>query len=211
MTEAEWLAATDSADMVNDLFLVEDLPCEISKRRLLLFAAGCCRTALNHLDAVICGQAVEMAERFIEGGATREQVSEKQRQVDEHKWAQPQSEQPFWFAVSSLCEMDGWQAAEDSSAPMSDHPLLKATATNILRCVFGNPFRPVTIEPSWLTSDVRTLAEGIYQERAFDRMPILADALQDAGCDNDDILNHCRQPGEHVRGCWVVDLILGKS
>jgi hypothetical protein len=55
------------------------------------------------------------------------------------------------------------------------------------------------------------LAQSIYTDRAFDRMPILADALEDAGCDNADILNHCRQPGEHVRGCWAVDLILGKK
>ncbi|MBN9117823.1 MAG: hypothetical protein J0I06_01415 [Planctomycetes bacterium] len=81
----------------------------------------------------------------------------------------------------------------------------------IFRDIFGNPFCPVAVEPSWLTSDVRALATGIYEDRAFDRMPILADALQDAGCDNDDILSHCRQPGEHVRGCWVVDLVLGKK
>ncbi|HUR53438.1 MAG TPA: hypothetical protein VMZ71_04880 [Gemmataceae bacterium] len=55
------------------------------------------------------------------------------------------------------------------------------------------------------------LANGIYEERAFDRLPILADALQDAGCDNDGILTHCRGDGAHVRGCWVVDLLLGKS
>jgi hypothetical protein len=79
-----------------------------------------------------------------------------------------------------------------------------------LRDLFGNPFRPVSVDPSWLTSDVVALATGIYEERAFDRMPILADALMDASCDNDDVLNHCRQPVEHVRGCWVVDLILGK-
>ncbi len=82
---------------------------------------------------------------------------------------------------------------------------------NLLRDIFGNPFRPVTLHPSWLTSDVHTLATGIYADRAFDRMPILADALQDAGCDNDDILNHCRGDELHVRGCWVVDLLLGKS
>jgi len=81
----------------------------------------------------------------------------------------------------------------------------------VLHDVFGNPFRTIAVNPAWLTSDVLALAEGIYQERAFDRMPILADALQDAGCGNEDILNHCRQPGEHVRGCWVVDLLLGKS
>ena len=81
----------------------------------------------------------------------------------------------------------------------------------VLRCIVGNPFRPATLDPSWLTSTVVALARGIYEDRAFDRMTILADALQDAGCDSEDVLNHCRGPGPHVRGCWVVDLVLGKS
>jgi hypothetical protein len=69
----------------------------------------------------------------------------------------------------------------------------------------------VTVDPSWLTTDVVALAEGIYAERAFDRMPILADAIQDAGCDNDDVLLHCRDTQlTHVRGCWVVDLLTGR-
>lgn len=78
-------------------------------------------------------------------------------------------------------------------------------------CILGNPFRPVTFEPLWRTSTVVSLAQGISDDRAFDRMPILADALQDAGCDNDDVLNHCRADTVHARGCWVVDLVLGKS
>jgi len=78
--------------------------------------------------------------------------------------------------------------------------------------IFGNPFCPVAVDPSWLTSTVLALARGIYNEKAFDRMPILADALQDAGCEHDDILNHCRDEKQvHVRGCWVVDHVLGKS
>jgi hypothetical protein len=82
----------------------------------------------------------------------------------------------------------------------------------LLRDIFGNPFRPVTLDPRWLTSDVVALAQGIYADRAFDRLPILADALQDAGCEQEDILTHCREPQlTHVRGCWVVDLVLGKS
>jgi hypothetical protein len=81
----------------------------------------------------------------------------------------------------------------------------------LVDCVFGNPFRPVTADPVWLTSDVVALARGVYAERAFDRLPILADAIQDAGCDDANILTHCRGPGPHVRGCWVVDLVLGKS
>jgi len=80
-----------------------------------------------------------------------------------------------------------------------------------LRDIFGYPFRPVTIDPAWRTSTAVSVAQGVYTERAFDRLPILADALEDAGCTNADILNHCRQPGEHVRGCWCVDLVLGKK
>jgi len=81
----------------------------------------------------------------------------------------------------------------------------------ILRCVSGNPFRPVAFDVRWRTADVLGLARGIYEDRAFDRMPLLADALMDTGCDSDDILSHCRSEGPHVRGCWVVDLVLGKS
>ena len=82
---------------------------------------------------------------------------------------------------------------------------------DLLRDIFGNPFCPVTSDLSWLTSNVIDLAQGIYADHAFECMPILGDALEDAGCDNADILNHCRQPGEHVRGCFCLDLILNKS
>lgn len=81
----------------------------------------------------------------------------------------------------------------------------------LLRDLFGNPFRPVGFSPEWRTDTVAALARQMYDSRDFSAMPILADALQDAGCDNDDILNHCRSGGVHVRGCWVVDLALGKE
>jgi hypothetical protein len=77
--------------------------------------------------------------------------------------------------------------------------------------IFGNPFRPVTLDPRWLTSTVVDLSRIIYEERAFDKLPILADALMDAGCDSEEMLAHCRGQVPHVRGCWVVDLILGKA
>ena len=76
---------------------------------------------------------------------------------------------------------------------------------------FGDTQSPVAVDASWLTSTVVALAEGIYADRAFDRLPILADALMDAGCDHADVLDHCRGDGPHARGCWVVDLLLGKS
>jgi hypothetical protein len=82
----------------------------------------------------------------------------------------------------------------------------------VVRDVVGNPFRPVAFDPAWRTDTAMSLAHGMYESREFGAMPILADALQDAGCDSDDILSHCRDAnGVHVRGCWVVDLVLGKQ
>jgi hypothetical protein len=82
----------------------------------------------------------------------------------------------------------------------------------LLRDIFGNPFRPVEFSPSWRTDTVLSLAHQMYESRDFGAMPILADAIQDAGCDNEDILSHCRDAKQvHVRGCWVVDSVLGKQ
>jgi hypothetical protein len=82
---------------------------------------------------------------------------------------------------------------------------------DLVRDIFGNPFRPIAFSPEWRTDTALALAKQMYDSRVFSAMPILADALQDAGCDNDDILNHCRSEGLHVRGCWVVDLVLDKE
>lgn len=85
---------------------------------------------------------------------------------------------------------------------------------SLLREIFGNPFRSVTVDERWLMWSGKTvvkLALAIYEERAFERLPILADALEEAGCIDADILNHCRQPEQHVLGCWAVDLLLGKK
>ncbi len=79
------------------------------------------------------------------------------------------------------------------------------------RDVTGNPFRPVAFDPAWRTSTALVIAQGIYDDRAFNRLPILADALQDAGCENCDILSHLRGEGPHVKGCWALDLVLGKE
>jgi hypothetical protein len=81
---------------------------------------------------------------------------------------------------------------------------------NLARTWCHNRWRSA-FQPEWFTATVMSLAEGIDRDRAFDRLPILADALQDAGCDNADILDHCRDAGPHVRGCWVVDLLTGKE
>jgi hypothetical protein len=82
---------------------------------------------------------------------------------------------------------------------------------DLLRDLIGNPFRPVAVASAWLTPTVRALAQGVYEERAFDRLPILADALEEAGCADPDLLGHLRGPGPHVRGCWPVDLLSAKT
>jgi hypothetical protein len=86
---------------------------------------------------------------------------------------------------------------------------------DVLHDIVGNPFRPVSPSPqsvlSWNDGIVAKIAQGIYAERAFDRMPILHDALLDAGCADEALLMHCRNPEGHVRGCWALDLILGKE
>jgi hypothetical protein len=85
----------------------------------------------------------------------------------------------------------------------------------LLREVFGPlPFRPISIDPTWLTWHdglLVSMAHRMYDSRDFGDMPVLADALEEAGCTNADILAHCRGLGEHVRGFWVIDLLLGNS
>jgi hypothetical protein len=105
-----------------------------------------------------------------------------------------------------------------AAACYSEGPPATRAQLEILRCLFGNPFRPVTFEPGWRTPTVRGLAEAAYQERSLphgtldpDRLAILADALEEAGCDSDQILGHLRGPGPHYRGCWALDLLLGRE
>jgi len=101
----------------------------------------------------------------------------------------------------------GWSAA---MVPAPDAE--RRTISHLCRDVFGNPFRRVTFSPDWRTDTAVTLALQMYDTRDFSLMPILADALQDTGCDNEDVLNHCRDTSlTHVRGCWVVDLVLGRE
>jgi hypothetical protein len=103
---------------------------------------------------------------------------------------------------------------EDENSITYTGPVYEAESTahcEIIRDIFGNPFRPVVFAPEWRSQTAVCLAKQMYESRDFSAMPILADALQDAGCENDEILKHCRDPKQdHVRGCWVVDLVLGK-
>jgi hypothetical protein len=93
----------------------------------------------------------------------------------------------------------------------SKYTLTSLEQADLLREVFGNPFRPASLDPGWRTPDVLGVAGGIYQERDFERLAVLGDALEEAGCADSALLDHCRSPAAHVRGCWLLDLCLGKD
>jgi hypothetical protein len=108
-------------------------------------------------------------------------------------------------------------ASRISKRRLPSHATEQAAQSSLLRCIFGNPFRPIVLDPTWLTEKVVKQAEVAYEERElpserldFTRLAILADALEDAGCSEPDVLAHCRGSDPHVRGCWVADLVVGK-
>lgn len=179
-----------------------------TERKLRLFACACMRHVWERLDERD-KWATEVAERYIVGRATMSEMDAAATRCGVPgvsgvtlKWASDAVRSAVGTVVGELASHD---LDDPRRQPVLSH------LSSLFRCVMGNPFRPVSADPRWFTSTVVALAEGIYQERAFDRMPILADALEDAGCDHADVLTHCRQPGEHVRGCWVVDLLTGRK
>lgn len=205
MTAEEWESCTDQHDMLLAL------PNGTSDRKLRLFAIWCYRYRFpDTSDAEFA--VVDALERRLDGDISDTEWFETYSAVGGHGGSR---------ALQHLLAVSPLSAARQSATfkhllgtTIRDPEIRerdRLTAQNMLREVFGNPFRPVVPDPTWLTSDVLLLVRGIYDERAFDRMPILADALQDAGCDNEEVLSHCRGTGPHVRGCWVVDLLLGKA
>jgi hypothetical protein len=110
-------------------------------------------------------------------------------------------------AARAAADEAGQPCLLDTPARIAEHRQQAA----LVRCIFGNPFHPPRKTDAWLTSEVRALADAIYAGRAFERMPPLGDALEAAGCTNADMIEHCRSDGEHARGCWVVDLLLGRG
>jgi hypothetical protein len=125
-------------------------------------------------------------------------------------------------AQLSLIYAEGWEGdglirrpwiVALEAADATEHLRAQETAyqCGLAHDIIGNPFRPVSFSPSWRTDTALALALQMYDSRDFGAMPILADALQDAGCEDASILDHCRGDGPHVRGCWVVDLVLGKE
>jgi hypothetical protein len=224
MTEKDWVSAYN----LIGLDLSRLAPKQFRKWRL--FGVACCRRAMavtpdERLESLAVG-----AEQFADGLLTWEEVKEIRRVLPLMR--REFGRKPIILGRGMLATLEGlslatskthtatlgaaravqaafWTADANFGAVCHQEEMEQVP---LLRDIFGNPFRPVTFSPSWRTDTAVALARTMYESRDFSAMPILADALQDAGCDNEDILAHCRDAQQiHVRGCWVVDLVLGKE
>ena len=239
MTETEWLACNDPKVMLSFLRCTRRRG-RPSGRKLRLFVCACCRRISSLLTDERSRQAVAVAEMYVDGLASEETLwaAEKEAAVA-YAALRALPDPAAYCAAAPAVEAvrakykPGYDCCVYAADVATMAPAVQATAApkgymydavvqsaergvqaGLLRCICGNPFSPRSPLPRavlvWNGEMVCRLAQVIYDERAFDRLPILADALEDAGCENADILNHCRHPGEHMRGCWVVDLLLGK-
>jgi len=206
MTEEEWLT-TSSTMRFTEFIDQEKIRGRGAQRRRVLRLMRCAlfRIAWYQLPDDLLRQAVTIAEEFADDLCTREKAMLVRREVAlTAHWLKS----PF---VEGCYQLLDPTAHRQSSRYLPSGLLYTGTLlADLIRDIFGNPFKPVAFNPNWRTSDVTAMARGMYETRDFSAMPILADALQDAGCESDEVLNHCRGPGPHVRGCWVVDQVLEK-
>ena len=223
MTEADWLAC-DIPEALLDFVRSRG-----SWRKFRLFIVGCCRRFWPAITEEWQRQAVEIGERFADRQAT---------DVEREAAFQAASRSaPLWLPagqpldrVALACRLCVGAKSGDNAKSVSllaagaaatvvcpDEPdrwkehlrQELAEQAHLVRCIFGSPFRPVSWNRRHLTGTVLSLARGAYDERAFERLPILADALEEAGCIDPSVLGHFRSPAPHVRGCWALDLCLG--
>jgi hypothetical protein len=216
MTKAEWLACADPVQMANWARQ------RLGMRQLRLYAVASCRRAWDLLPDDRCRAAVEAAEAWADRrldwatvGARRDEADACFQEFDpiapEHR---PQR-QLVWAArlAASRTRVDLTRAAYyvgEALAPDTLRPIQDRLQADLLRDVAGGLFELLPSVRPWQTRDVVALARGIYEERSFGQMRVLADALEDAGCSNLVLLEHCRASHEHVRGCWCLDLVIGR-
>lgn len=233
MTEAEWLTCTDPGPMLEHLGGVGVR----SDRKQRLLDCACVRRIWHLIVDERGRRAIEVAERHADDVATNDELREAQGvaliAADEQAelgrsgtrnsysvlaaaahaaWEYRSGADPLGHAVEAIA----WEGLTKYGPPERRLAKVKYAGERenqaaLVRDIFVNPFRPVPIASSWLTPTVTAITTGIYKEKAFDRVPVLGDALEESGCTSEDILSHFRQPGVHVRGCWALDLVLEKE
>lgn len=220
VTDGEWLECTDPQAMLG--FLGRNR----SERKLRLFAVACCRCFHSSNDERF-RQAVQVAEQYADGQTTKAALKRGRQAVRAARHELPANDvkvhgqwSVYWLAEVAASENAYGGVGEEmhrlAAQGILDLPIkTRASVCSLLRCIFGpSPSRPAPLDLAtsrWISSTVVAVAQAIYDERAFNRLPILADALEDAGCNDTDIIAHLRGPGPHALGCWPLDLLLGKG
>jgi hypothetical protein len=246
MTEADWNSCTDPQALLD--FLHDSG--KLSDRKARLFAVACCRRIWHLLTDARSRTAVAVAERYADGQVTVHQLAVAHVRAWDPAFANPaqaavlaaagiplgrafakpalQQAQAVATDTAWAAAKEAWDAVLYASTPTSraaawaaakDSAL--ATQVTLLLCIVGNPFYPVSLDPTWLVWHdglIRQLAQAAYQERQLpsglldlDRLAVLADGLEESGCTDPEMLAHLRGPGPHTRGCWAVDTILAKE
>jgi hypothetical protein len=211
MTEAEWAGCAEPGPML------AFLRGRVSDRKLRLFACACCRTVQGFIPVGPCRAAVEVALRYADGRATADELAAARSAAvavadSAAAWAGAETANPSALLAARAAADEAREHVRRLS-PRAGEEEARAQA-DLLRDVIGNPFRPVTAEPfRWLARHplVQEIAEEVYAGAPQEDMTALAEELQALGCPHPGVLEHCRAAAPHIRGCWVIDLILGKE
>jgi hypothetical protein len=221
VTEEQWLACKDPRPMLGHLG-------RVSPRKLRLLTCACCRRAWDLLTDERSRRAVEVAESFAGGLADVGELRRAQRGAQAACRLARQRHGPSAFRLFvAACLTASAAARRPRFDPVTEFvrgakdrkdKTERTARAALCRDLFGNPFRPASASAAWGVPQVVALAQAAYEERLLPagtldptRLAVLADALEEAGCDQADLLAHLRGPGPHVRGCWAVDLLLGKG
>jgi hypothetical protein len=202
MTESEWEFAAEPHAMLEFLQSIG----RPSERKLRLFAVACSRRMWDQIDG-LGRHAVDVAEKFADGIAGAEELRAARL------LCQGAGGQAAWYAAASnpaIAARNAARSAQAGAAQLGFEADELLAQAHLVGEIFGDPIRPVSFAPAWRTPGIIELAHRIYEDRSFDQMPDVANALHQGGCNNLAILSHCRQLTVHVRGCWVVDLLLDK-
>jgi hypothetical protein len=216
-------------------FLVDEGKLTDRKRRL--FACACCRRIWQLLTDERSRNAIEVAERWADALVSDDEAKHALEAAHQARrdfrrdnpdpdsdafqkghcgcWAACYIDFRDWSSHEVAMVMTLEKVGSDPHVAIADE---KRQQFVLFRDIIGNPFQPLTLDPAWLTPTVTSLAAAAYEERDLPighldsaRLGVLADALEDAGCDDAELLGHLRGPGPHVRGCWALDLLLGRS
>lgn len=196
----------------------------VSDRKARLFRVACCRSMWNEFTIKLAREAVMAAEQFADQLISGEQMARvfwrgfarfnTYCSVRNLKRAKHDPQLGRRIALTGFA-IDTASAVGTTLFPINTtceaYPVVERVAPALLRDIIGWPCHAVSLDLTWLTATVTALAKAVYADRDFDMLPILADALEEAGCQNEQLLGHCRGPGPHVRGCWALDLLLGKG